>query len=572
MKELWRRLLARPALATELAVGSMFINLLALAQPLFVMQVLNRYVAHGVDATLATLTTGALIAVAMEFAFRQARLSIARGISAGPDEKIAIEGFDALTQAKTAALDQLPPEARREVVGGAAAIESAYSASNVATILDVPFSVFFVFVLYILSPMLSLIVGSVLAAVFALGVFGSLSMQEKTAETQRLSGMGSALMSTATREGDTIRCFNAGNFMRQAWRKHLAITQKLRHEVAGRQAMIQNVTQSATALMSIAVVAVGAVLVVVGELDVGAMMGANILSARALQPIARFSQLGSAFAKAHQSLEIFAKLANTPREPHSGSALRTYSGRVEFRDLAFAFLGNASPLFESLSLQLDPGKVLVVTGANSTGKTTFARLVMGLLDPVRGQILVDGLDLKQVAPEWWRRQVVFLPQEPSLLNATIEENLKINNPEIDNAALNQIIDACGLRKFIDETQKGLETPVVDNGWRLSEGIRRRLALARALATDGMLVVIDEPMESLDAAGCETMLQVIGALAKRGRTIIIFSHQREIVRGGHLLLDLNVKPIPTVAEVPAKIAAVASAKDGAATMGARHAAV
>jgi len=548
MKELIRRMMSRPIISMELLIGSLFVNVLALGSSLYVMQVLNRYVSQGVDATLVTLTTGALLAMALEFAFRQARASLARGISVGPDEQTAITGFTALTRAKVSAIDQIPAETRKEMVSGTAAIETAYNANNITTILDVPFSLVYVFVLYLLQPIIAYIVIGFIVAVFLVGLIGGLALQEKTAEMQNASGMGSALLGTVTREGDTVRSFNAGEFLRKSWIEHISGIQRLRRDVNGRQGFVQTVTQSSTGLLTVAVISVGATLVVIGEMDVGAMIAANILSARALQPISKLSQLGAAFAKARQSLEMFAKLAEVPLEPDSGSALRSYAGGMEFRDLAFAFTGATSPMFESLSLKLEPGAILVVTGANGTGKTTFGRLLMGLLEPVRGQILVDGLDLKQVAPEWWRRQVVYLPQEPALFNATIEENLRINNADMDGSMLNAIIDACGLRKFLDESPQGFETQIGDNGWRLSEGIRRRIALARALTTGGQLAIIDEPTESLDAEGCAAVHQILAALVKQGKTIILMSHDKNMVNGPHMLLDLNEKPIPVATEV------------------------
>jgi len=547
MKELLRRFMARPAIAIEMLVGSLFVNVMAIASPLFVMQVLNRYVGQGVDATLYTLTIGVLIAIALEFAFRQSRLSLARGISVGPDEKIAAIGFDALTRAKMQALDQTPQETRKEIVNGTAAIETAYNSSNVSTILDAPFSLLFIFVLYLLEPLLAYVVTVFVSGVFIIGVISGLRLQEKTTELQNISGAGSALLGTVTREGDTVRSFNAGDFLRRAWREHITGAQGMRRDVAASQGLMQTVTQSANGLMSVVVIAVGASLVVLGEMDVGAMIGANILAARALQPITKLAQLGSAFAKAKQSLEMFKKLASVELEADSGSALREYSGRVELRDAAFAFPGATVPIFESLTMKLEPGTVLVVTGDNGTGKSTFARLLLNLIDPIRGQVLIDGLDLNQVSPEWWRRQVIFLPQEPALLNATIEENLRVNNPDMDGAVLNQVVDLCGLRKFLDESPNGFETAVADNGWRLSEGIRRRIALGRALSTNGMLAVIDEPTESLDADGCNAVHQILGEMAKQGKTIIVMSHDRHIVKGPHLLLDLNVKPTPALSE-------------------------
>ena len=142
----------------------------------------------------------------------------------------------------------------------------------------------------------------------------------------------------------------------------------------------------------------------------------------------------------------------------------------------------------------------------------MASLLLGLLEPSRGQVLVDGLDIKQASPDWWRRQVIYLPQEPALLNASIGENLRSNIPDLADEELNKSGDQCGLRKFLDESSEGLDTQVVENGWRLSEGIRRRIALARALTTDGMLVVIDEPTESLDAEGSNAAHEILGGLA------------------------------------------------------------
>jgi ATP-binding cassette subfamily C protein LapB len=434
------------------------------------------------------------------------------------------------------------------MVRGIQAIETAYNSTNITTVLDVPFALLFIVVLYVIEPVIALIVAAFVVGTFLIGVLGANSMRKKTASSQEANLPGSALLSTVTREGDTIRAFNAGKFLRNAWHMHQGKIQSLRRDITGRQGTIQTITQSTNGLMSVVVIGVGALLVVAGEMDAGAMIGANILGSRALQPISKFSQLGSVFAKAREAMELFQKLEEIPLEPEQGSVLMEYKGALEFRDLAFAFGGSNAPLFESLNLKIKPGSVLVVKGSNGTGKTTFARLLMGLIEPTRGQVLVDGIDLQQVAPEWWRRQAVYLPQEPSLLNATIEENLHVLNPNLELDQLNEAIDAAGLRRFLDESPNGLETMVVDNGWRLSEGIRRRMALARALTADGTIAVIDEPTESFDAEGCAAVHTVLGDLARQGRTIVIMSHDGVGLKRAHTVLDLNTKPVPTVRQV------------------------
>lgn len=547
MLELLRRLLIRPFLLTELLLASLFANILALAAPLFVIQVLNRYVAHGVNSTLMTLTLGALIAVGLEFSFRQVRNRLARGVSVRPDENISLAGFGILTHGQSGALDRLAPGQQREVITGIDNIRNAYSATNIATILDLPFALLFLGVLFLLSPILGAV-----AAVFSITalLFGLVMMTAIRAPTrqlvdeQRRSGL---LVGSAITERETIRAFNASGFLSRAWNAQIRGAQELFRKIIARQGVLASFTQSLTALMSIATMGIGAVLVVQGELDIGALIGANILAARALQPISRYAQMGEILLKAKQSARLLKEFIRLPREAETGSAKRDYLGGIELRDLAFMYPGATGPLFESLSVQIPAGSVCVVTGANGAGKSTLARLLMGIIEPSRGQVLVDGLELRQVLPEWWRQQVVYLPQEPGFLNATIQENLAINAPELDMSFLNQIVDAAGLRNFLDQAAQGFETPITDNGRRLAVGIRRRLALARGLTTRGKLVILDEPTEGMDATGCQVVSAVVSDLHRAGHTIIAFSHDPNIIKDAGLVIDLNVKPVPSVVE-------------------------
>jgi len=543
--------MSKPTVAFELITSTLFISILALASPIFVMQVLNRYVSQGVDATLITLTSGVLIAIVLELVFRQARLHIAQIISTNRDEDNALNGYKTLVHSKLSALERVPPDTRREILGGQQAIEQAYSASNIAVILDVPFALLFVFVLYLLVPPIALIVLGFIFIVFFGGILGASSMNAMTNEVTEASSANSALLGTAIREAETVRAFNAGGNLTNSWVGQIMQLQWLRRKLALRQGLVQSLTQSSNALMSVAVIVTAGILVVSGKLDVGAMIGANILGARALQPISRFSQLGATFAKARQALNLIDEFANLPLEKERGSALSNYSGGIEFRDISFNYDNDNNPLFERLNLKLEPGSILIVAGSNGAGKTTLARMIVGLLEPSRGNLLVDGLDIQQAAAEWWRKQVTYLPQEPALVGGTIGENILVNKPEAGMERLNQIIDAVGLRRFVDESEAGIETPILDNGWRLSEGIRRRIALARALITDGKLVVFDEPTESFDTAGVKVVHTVLSALAKAGSTVIIMSHDRNIVQGRHIILDLDEKPIPNVSVVKSK---------------------
>ena len=543
MKELLARLKSRPAIFSEMIAASLLANILALATPLFVIQVLNRYIAHGVDATLATLAIGTVIAILLEFGFRQVRLRLAASVNAPFNRELTNSAFAVLTGAKSAAGEAMAPGLRQQIVSGADTIQTTYAAPNVAALFDVPFVLIFVAVLFLLSPTLAVIVAVFLVVVFAVALMTMATLRAPTRDMLTSGGRRGTLIGAAITAADTVRAFNAQNFINQQWRNESALFQKLYRIVMGRQGVVQTLSISAQGLMSVAVIATGAVLVVQGRMDVGSMIGANILAARALGPLIKLAQMSESFVKARQSLALLHEFSKIPRERTEGSALGEYSGALEFQDLGFAHPGQRTPLFESMSLKLEPKALLVVAGSNGAGKTTLARLSVGLLEPTRGKILADGVDLAQIVPEWWRKQIVYLPQEPGFLNATIRDNLLAGNPDLDDDALNDIAHAAGLKSFIDQSPEGFDTPLPANGANLSLGVRRRLALARALATDGMLVVIDEPTEGLDTEGAQLVIETINKLAKRGRTIVVFSHNPQILAAAPQYVDLNSKPVP-----------------------------
>ena len=543
MNELFARLKSRPAIFAEMTAASLLANILALASPLFVIQVLNRYIAHGVDATLATLAAGTVIAIMLEFGFRQVRLRLAAFVNKPYDEGLTNSAFAVLTGAKSAAIDALPAGLRQQIVSGADTLQTAYSAPNAAALFDVPFALVFVAALFLLSPPLAVIVMVFLAAVFAVTLLTLSSLRAPTRDMTAASGRRNALIGTVTSAGDTVRAFNAGAFIRRQWRDESGLFQKLFGKIMGRQGLVQSLSTSAQGLMSVAVIATGAVLVVRGQLDVGGMIGANILAARALGPIIKLAQMSESFAKARQALALLQEFAKVPQERTEGSALSEYSGALEFQDLAFVHPNQRSPLFESLNLKLEPGATLFVAGSNGAGKTTMARLLVGLLEPTRGKILADGVDLAQIVPEWWRKQIVYLPQEPGFLNATIRDNLLATNPDLDDKALNNLALDAGLKPFIDQSPEGFDTEITNNGANLSLGIRRRLALARALATKGRLVVIDDPTEGLDVEGVKLVIDIINKLSKEGRTMVVFTHDPQILASAPQFLNLNSKPVP-----------------------------
>ncbi|MBC8434217.1 MAG: ATP-binding cassette domain-containing protein [Desulfobacterales bacterium] len=557
MQELFRRLRVRPGLTFQILICSLLINLFALAGPIFVILVLSRYVSSGLDGTLVTLTLGVLIVIFLEVIFRKMRIRIAAVVSPEQDVHTAESAFYVLTHARMQNLEQLPLSLRQEIIRGLDSIQNAYGPNNLTACMDVPFALLFIGAIWLLSPILATIAGVCTLLSISLTLMGTRRGQAFVNLLLTATSARSALVTSALNSADAVRAYNGRDFIQKDWTGQTRKVQAIHRKMLGSSALVESLSKGIIGLMTVGIYATGAKLVVTGSLTVGALIGANILASRALGPFMRLPRIAEQLAKARQAIVRLNEFSRLPMESRDGTVLKTYTGRLEFKDLAFAHPGGSSPLFESLDLRLEPGQALAVYGPNGSGKTTLARLVVGLLTPSRGQIFADGIDLRQVRLKWWRKQIIYLPQEPTFLIGTIRDNILLADPEIDEKRLNKIIGLSGLREFLDKSPKGLLTPIRDNAGDLSLGIRRRLALAMALASDGRAVIMDEPTEALDFDGKARIYALLNALRKQGRTIVVFSHDRNILKGADYIIDLGVKPIPKIAVRPVQPCIVTS---------------
>lgn len=538
MRDLLVRLRASPRTTRRLFAASAAANLLALASSFYVMLVLNRYVAHGVDATLAMLTAGVVGTVLFEHAFRQVRLRIAANFGRAAHERTAAGAFGVLLTARASGLGRFGSAQQRETLRGVDLLDNAFGPANLAALFDVPFAILFIAIILLASWPLALVCLVFVGLSVGAGLLGQASLRGPGQEASQAAMETQRLVETGIENRDSVRAFGGLGRLMTEWSRAVRAARLARERMSLAQGRAQSVVQTLQSLQGVFIIAVGAVLVVRGQLDVGTLIGINILAARAIAPINRVVPIGEAVAMARQARARLEEWSRLPVEPSAGSTLAALSGALELRDVTYTPPGAAAPLLKHLSFRLPPGAVLAVKGRNGAGKSTLLRLVAGLIEPQEGAVLADGVDLRRFAPDWWRRQLCYLPQEPTFLDLTIRGNFLAARPDLDEAAMAAALASAGADRFVANTAEGLDTRVRAAGREFAVGHRRRLALARALAVGGRFVLFDEPTEGLDAEGTAQVYRVLVELARAGHTVIVASHDPRILQGASQLLDLD----------------------------------
>ena len=548
MKRLLRQLALKPSTTVALLFSSFAANILALVPAIFVILVLNRYVTYGVDATLVTLASAALLSIVFEFVFRRLRYNTAAEIDFDGQKQLNNRIFVRVTRSKLGLLGQIPAGTLRGLFGGVEQLRAAYSPASICSFLDAPFALLFLFALYLISPPLCLVTALVISALVLLILLQLKGLSELGRSINKVSTVKGQLASNAIETPETLRVFDLAGFVQKKSEKVSSALDALQSRLLNRQDLTQTTIKAFTGILTVAVITVGAVLVVDGHLDIGEMIGANILAARALTPVVALCQQTEIWKRADQAKQTIDDFERISFEKMDGSAFENYRGKLEFRDVTFNYLARETPVIEKLSLSLGSGEVLCVTGANGAGKTTLTKLVTGLLEPTEGYISVDGVNLKQLSLEWWRKQIIYLPQEPKFLEGSVRENFQAVNDGISDAQIRELLADVGLDEEIDKSVGGLDQILNTSGSSLSLGVRRRLALARALIHKGKIAILDEPTEGIDAKGASHVYNVMSNLSKEGITLIICSHDNDVLNGAHHVLDLDDGERPTMRTV------------------------
>jgi len=515
----------------DVLVGSFFLQLVGLASPIFFQLVIDKVLVHQSMTTLEVLAIGLATVLVFETMLSALRNWLFAHTSNRVDAELSAALFRHLV-----ALPLSYFEARR--VGDSVArvrelenIRNFLTSNAVTVVIDLFFTIVFFAVMYLYSPMLTLIVSLTIPIYVAISVFITPPLRARLDEKFKRGAENQAfLVETVTGIG-TLKSMAVEPRMRDRWEKQFAGYIQTGWDVTVLSNWGSHLIQLVSKLTTVAILFFGAQSVIAGSLTVGALVAFNMLAGRVAQPILRLSQLWQDFQQVRISVDRLGDILNAPAEPEHNpnrASLPPIKGRVEFDKVRFRYRPDAPEALRGVSLYIAPGEMLGIVGPSGSGKSTLTKLVQRLYVPEQGRVLVDGTDLALVDPAWLRRQVGVVLQENILFNRTVRENIALANPTIAMEKVIAAAELAGAHEFILTLPHGYDTVIEERGANLSGGQRQRLAIARALITDPRILILDEATSALDAESEEIIQNNLARIAE-GRTVMIIAHRLSAVR-------------------------------------------
>ena len=541
MFEIFRRLKSKPGFLTPLMLSSFLINILALATPIYVIQVLQRFVAYGNKGTLLTLVIGIVFITIFEFFFRNVRHRMVREL-----DIINLELSDAvkskLASIKTSIYTVSKQFNTKIITSQLNNITFTLTASNIIAVIDLPFTLIFIIAIFLIHYQLGFIIIFFILIPFVLIKIFSEQINKSVQDLYGASMQIDRTFDDLSSKYSTHRFYNITGIINKIWNSGLQKILNLQEDADSRRNFQSSLMQSLTSLVTISIIAWGALLAVDGQISVGALIGANILAARAIMPVIKFAQLREGLSKVERSINDINKLLTIPNESNAGTEIKDFKASIAMNNLQVLYPKTKNPVFDGLNCKIDAGELVAIVGNNGSGKTTLINALASILEFNRGSILLDDIEIQQLSLSWYRSQLILVPQEPKFFNYNFIDN-HIGASQIKKDRFKEILGKTDLLDFINRHPKGIEMVFENNGENLPVGIRKRMAFARGMINDGQLVLLDEPTESLDDRGREAIYKLIDEFKSQGKTIIAATLDEEILKRTSKIINLDNKPHP-----------------------------
>ena len=516
VKKFWRSYI-------EIGFLTFFINIFALAVPLFTMSVYDRVVPNNATETLFVLAIGVVIILLFDVYFKSVRNHIIEKVGKELGVYLEEELLKRVLSIQ-AQYDNMLVGTKANLFRELAQIKDFFATKSVVQVIDLPFFFLAITVIFIISPMVALVpfTAAILVLLFNIVMQIPISNLSKK-NIENVQAKHSYLVETI-QGSEIIKLSNARSTKLFNWRNIIAVTDSITYKIQSLNVFSLNLSQTVIQFVTMLVIVVGVFEIASKNLTVGGLIAVTILSSRAMVPIIQTSMMAIKFKEIKESLNNINDFWHLPLENDKNIeiGLGKIKGNIEFSNVEFYYKNSKYPSLENCNIKIKEGEKVGIIGQTGAGKSTFLRILTGLDSPTKGSVYLDGHEISTVHPIEIRQNIGVMPQEPFLFSGTLKENIELSTP-VSKERLMQLIKITGLEDLVKKSGQGDGLQVGERGCNLSVGQRHLVALARAILNDPPILLLDEPTTGLDVGLEKSLINHMKQILQN-KTLIVITHR------------------------------------------------
>ncbi len=527
-------------LSAQIIISSIVMQMFILITPLFTMAIIDKVLSSSSKVTLDVLIMGLVIIALFDFIITQSRTYLLHHSSNKVDLYLVSKLFQHLISLPMVFFTGKQTGDTISRMKEVESIRNFITGTALTALIDFPFSLLFLVVMYFFSPLLCMVV--IVAVVLSLLIFGVAGpiMKKRMKQKQQDSTDNSSFLFETVVSIETIKSLSAESRMQKAWEDKLVSNA----ENSSKSEILSNKLNSASGFINKFTIAaclwLGALGVIEGSMTAGQLIAFNMLVGRVMGPAQRIAQIFQQFNQIKVSAGRIKEIFQTKPEPalHSNLvSLPRLTGNLRVDHVSFKYKVDSEPVFDKISFEVPAGQVIGVVGRSGSGKSSLMKLLQRLYMPTEGRIFIDGINIAEINPNWFRKNIGIVLQDSNLLDRSIRENISLANPSLTMEQIEKAAALSGADEFIRKLPQVYDSPVGERGCFLSAGERQRIALARALVNDPKILILDEATSSLDYES-EQIIQDNMVNICTGRTVFIVAHRFSTLRIAERIITIE----------------------------------
>jgi ATP-binding cassette subfamily C protein LapB len=511
---------------SKVVLSAVFINVLAIASPIFTMNVYDRILPNKAISTLWVLSIGIGAVILFDLLLKTARASLIDYAGRKADLRISYLLFEKVLNSSLSSRPGSTGEYANRVTQYEF-VREFFTSNTISVFIDTAFIFIFLLVIYAIGDWLVIVPAIAFVASVIVGLVTQQRIGKRVAASMNEASQRQALLVESISTLETIKSLRAEAYLLRKWGEHSKNAANTSEKIKQLSAAAGNITSAIQQMVTVALIVAGAYAFSEGHVSTGAIIGSVMLASRAVSPLGQIAITLSRFRQAMLSLRMVNSIMAQPedRPDTVGFVNRPIrNGAMVFRNVGFIYPGSENEVLTGLNFSVKPGERIGIIGRIGSGKTTMGRLIGRLFLPTSGELLLDGIDIRQYHPSEVRAAVGIVAQANDLFSGTIKENLLMACPEATDEQIVDAAKAAGVDDFVSRHPRGYDMNVGERGTNLSGGQRQTMAIARLLLTKPKIVFLDEPSGSMDLASERQLIKQLKVAFDRDTTLIVSTHR------------------------------------------------